>query len=74
MTLSNNSLDALADVLAEDFNCFLHEFYEQQFSELLADAAVLFVDTEFGAMDTELANALALRLMQRQAIYTETVN
>ena len=36
MTLSNNSLEALADVLSEDFNCFLHEFYEQQFSELLA--------------------------------------
>ena len=68
MTLSNNSLDALADVLSEDFNCFIHEFYEHQLSELLADAAVLFVDTEFGAMDTELANELALRLMQRQNI------
>ena len=68
MTLSNASVDRIADSLAEDFNVFIHEFYEAQLAEVLGDAAVLFVDSEFGAMDGDLAADLALRLMQRQNI------
>ena len=68
MTLSNASRDRIADSLAEDFNVFIYEFYEAQLSEVLADAAVLFVDSEFGAMDGDLAADLALRLIQRQNI------
>lgn len=71
MTISNKSVELIADSLKEDFNVFIHEFYEQQLSELIADAAVLFVDTEFGAMDGELAAEIALRLVQRQSL---TVN
>ena len=68
MTLSNASVDRIADSLAEDFNVFIHEFYEAQLAEVLADAAVVFVDYEFGAMDGDLAADLALRLVQRQSI------
>ena len=68
MTLSNDSIDRIADSLAEDFNVFIHEFYGAQLSEVLADAATLFVDSEFGAMDGDLAAELALRLIQRQNI------
>ena len=68
MTLSNASRDRIADALSEDFNVFIHEFYEAQLSEVLADAAVLFVDSEFGAMDGDLAADIALRLLDRQNI------
>ena len=68
MTLSSRSVDRIADSLAEDFNVFIHEFYEAQLAEVLADAATLFVDSEFGAMDGDLAADLALRLIQRQHI------
>lgn len=68
MSLSNSSVERLADSLAPDFNCFIHEFYEHQLAELLADAAVLFVDTEFGAMDGNLASRLALELMKTQSV------
>ena len=68
MTLSSRSVDRIADSLSEDFNVFIHEFYEAQLAEVLADAATLFVDSEFGAMDGDLAADLALRLMQRQNI------
>lgn len=71
MTISNRSVEKIAEALKEDFNVFVHEFYEQQLSELLADAAVLFVDTEFGAMDGNLASDLAVKLVQRQSL---TVN
>ena len=68
MTLSSRSVDRIADTLAEDFNVFIHEFYEEQLAEVLAGAAVLFIDSEFGDMDGDLAADLALRLLQRQHI------
>ena len=37
-----------------------------------ADAAVLFIDSEFGAMDGDLAADIALRLIQRQYIGTNS--
>ena len=64
MSLSEQSIDRLGIALAEDFNVFLYEFFEPQLSEVIADAASLFVDTEFGAMDGDLAAALALKLVQ----------
>lgn len=71
MSISNHSVEKIADALKEDFNVFVHEFYEQQLAEIIADAAVLFVDTEFGAMDGDLAADIAIKLVQRQSL---TVN
>ena len=71
MSLSEQSTTNIAGALAEDFNVFLYEFYDQQLSEVIADAAVLFVDTEFGAMDGDLAADLALKLVQTQYVGIE---
>ena len=68
MALSNRSVERLADSLAEDFNVFVTEYYNEQLSELFADAASLFVDSELGPVDGDLAADLALRLIQRQYI------
>ena len=68
MALSDTSISILADRLAEDFNVFLIEYYNQQLSEVFADAATLFVDSELGPIDGDLAADLALQLIQRQYI------
>lgn len=68
MALSNQSVERLADSLSEDFNVFVTEYYNEQLSELFADAACLFVDSELGPVDGDLAADLALRLIQRQYI------
>lgn len=68
MALSDRSVDRLADALAEDFNVFVTEYYNDQLSELFADAASLFVDAELGPVDGDLAADLALKLIQRQYV------
>ena len=71
MAISERSVDRLADSLSEEFNSFVTEYYDQQLSELFADAAVLFVDSEFGPTDGDFASELALRLVQRQYVSTD---
>ena len=61
----------MAAALSSDFNEFIHQFFEAQLAEVLADAATLYVDTEFGddtVLDGDFAADLALRLMQRQEL------
>ena len=68
MSLSEQSIDRMASSLSEDFNVFVAEFYNEQLSEVFADAANLFIQAELGDVDGDLAAALALRLIQTQYV------
>lgn len=71
MSISERSIDRMASSLSEDFNVFIAEFYDEQLSEVFADAANLFIQAELGDVDGDFAAALALRLIQTQYVNFE---
>ena len=68
MALSELSKQRIADTLVEDFNQYLVDCCEPQISELLADAACRFLESELGQLDDELHTDLAVELIKRQYI------
>ena len=65
MSLSQRSISALADRLREDFTIFLatDPVFEHRLSEVLSDAATVFIDSELADADEELKLDLAVALM-----------
>ena len=65
MALSQRSIDALADRLREDFSVFLatDPVFEHRLSEVLADAATVFIDCEMADSDEDLKLDLAVALL-----------
>ena len=68
MALSQQSVERIADTLAEDFSVFLNTERCEQIDELLASAADEFVGRELGELDEQLYVDLAVALMARIAI------
>ena len=65
MALSQQSVERIADTLAEDFSVFLNTERFDEISELLASAADEFVGRELGELDEQLYVDLALALVAR---------
>ena len=63
MSLSARSVQQIANVLSEDFNCYLQSYYDQQIGELLANAATEFIAQEMGEVDDDLFYELATNLV-----------
>lgn len=68
MALSQQSVERIADTLADDFSCFVQCERFDALSELLAGAADEFIGRELGELDEQLYLDLAYALMQRVTV------